>query len=104
MERYVSIEEKYNIEKIDEGFTTEKPVPESGYIIKRIKKKIPGKGIITGWMKTKKAGVIAKKVKTGLSRAQLQMRARKAARTLKARPSSQRKKIKKSRITRKLNK
>jgi hypothetical protein len=100
MKRYISILEENDLE---ESFSTEKPKPESGYIIKRVKKRIGGK-VVTGWTKIKKAGVVTKKKKTGLSKAQLKMRAKKASRTKKAHPTAQKKALKKAKKTRALNK
>ncbi len=100
MKRYISIQE--NME-LDEGFSQDKPKPESGYVIKRVKKRIAGK-VVTGWTKIKKAGAVTKKKKTGLTKAQLKMRAKKATRTKKHHPTAQKKALKKAKKTRALNK
>lgn len=100
MERYVSIKD---IKNIEEGFSKEKPKPEAGYTLKRVKKRIGGK-VVNGWLKTKKKNAPNKKAKTGLSKAQLKKRAKKASRTKRSHPSIARKALRKSRKTRKLNK
>jgi len=103
MERYITVQDELLLEdELDEGFSTEKPKPESGYVITRRKKKVGGKTIV-GWVKVKKKGTQTKKSKTGLSKAQLKVRARKAARTKHAHPTAMKKAMKKAKKTRAIN-
>ena len=48
--------------EFEESFTKDKPPTESGYEVKKVRKKIDGK-VVIGWEKRKKAGSTKKKSK-----------------------------------------
>jgi hypothetical protein len=94
--------EELHEKDIEEAFTKDKPKPEAGYEVKKMKRAKKGGGFEVGYSKTKKKGV--KKKKTKLTKSQLKTRAKKAARTKKQDTASQKKATKKAVKTRKLNK
>jgi len=106
MKRYKPIEIEPYVSLISEAsFSTEKPKPEAGYEIKKVKKKVKGK-VIVGWeKKAKKDKDLSSKAKqkTHLSKTQRKMRAKKAVKTKKRDITGQKKAIKKAKATRKLN-
>lgn len=86
---------------ITESFTTVKPKPEPNYTLKKVKKKIDGK-VVIGWEKKLKKGKVSKK--SGFTKQQRKMRAKKATKTKSRDVIGKKKAVKRAKITRKLNK